>query len=251
MDQYLTVVTLLAGNLGISQESVWDLISSAGLVVKGVLLILAFFSVVSWGIILQKWRQLRRAQSESDDFLQFFWEGERLSIIYEEAENMPHSPAANVFRAGCVELRRLSSKEGKENPQSIEDVGSFAFRMGSIESLKRALDNGIGEELSKLERGLSFLATTGSTTPFIGLFGTVWGIMDSFRAISVMESTNLKVVAPGISEALIATAVGLFAAIPAVVAYNYFDNAVRVMSGDINSFSSEFLSISEKYLLRK
>ena len=184
-----------------------DLILYSGPVVKAVLLILLFFSILSWAIIFAKLRLIRLADSESRSFLRIFWEGKQFASIFAESKKLRHSPTAEIFRSAYMEL-------------------------------------------TKLERALGFLATTGSTTPFIGLFGTVWGIMDAFRGIGARGSATLAVVAPGISEALIATAAGLAAAIPAVVAYNYYINRIKVLSAQMENFSSELLNIIERHFLK-
>jgi biopolymer transport protein TolQ len=232
-------------------------VMQAGPVVKGVLLILVFFSVVSWGIIIYKFFVINSARSQSMRFLDAFWTNKRLSVIYEEARRHQKSPVAQVFRAGYLEFQRVLSTarapkvrgEPFGNP-APNDAASISTELLGIESIQRVLRRSIMEEVTRLESQLTFLATTGSTCPFIGLFGTVWGIMNAFRGIGVKSSASIGVVASGISEALIATAFGLFAAIPAVVAYNYYLNKIRVLTTEMDNFSSEFINIVERHVKR-
>ena len=228
-----------------------DLILYSGPVVKAVLLILLFFSILSWAIIFAKLRLIRLADGESRSFLRIFWEGKQFASIFAESKKLRHSPTAEIFRAAYMELTKLS--QAKSNPDSSRkgsDPTSFSMELSGVENLNRAMRQALTSELTKLERALGFLATTGSTTPFIGLFGTVWGIMDAFRGIGARGSATLAVVAPGISEALIATAAGLAAAIPAVVAYNYYINRIKVLSAQMENFSSELLNIIERHFLK-
>jgi len=231
---------------------VGDIVLNAGPMVQFVLIILLSFSVVSWAIIFSKFRLLRRADRESKKFLEFFWKNKKLPIIFGESKKIKGSPIAEVFRAGYVELNKLSKVQsdsvGRGTPG---DVTSISTELGGIDNISRALNQAVTSETNKLENALPFLATTGNTSPFIGLFGTVWGIMDAFRGIGIKGSASLAVVAPGISEALIATAAGLAAAIPAVVAYNYYLNKIRILTSDMENFSSEFLNIIERHLFRK
>lgn len=239
------------GTAGGFRGSVVDLILYSGPVVKVVLVILLFFSIFSWAIIFAKMRLIRQADKESRLFLRTFWEGKQLASIFGDSKKLRHSPTAEVFRSGYVELTKLS--QAKANPDSsrkVSDPTTLSIDLSGTENISRAMHQAATTELTKLERGLGFLATTGSTTPFIGLFGTVWGIMDAFRGIGMRGSATLAVVAPGISEALIATAAGLAAAIPAVVAYNYYINRIKVLSADMDNFSSEFLNIVERHFLK-
>jgi biopolymer transport protein TolQ len=228
-----------------------DLILYSGPVVKAVLLILLFFSILSWAIIFSKFRLIRAADNESKSFLRIFWEGKQFASIFTESKKLRHSPTAEIFRAAYLELTKLS--QAKSNPDSSRkssDPSSFSMELGGVENINRAMRQALTSQQTKLEKALGFLATTGSTTPFIGLFGTVWGIMDAFRGIGMRGSATLAVVAPGISEALIATAAGLAAAIPAVVAYNYYINRIKVLSSEMGNFSSEFLNIVERHFLK-
>jgi biopolymer transport protein TolQ len=232
-------------------------VMQAGPVVKGVIMILVFFSVVSWGIIIYKFFVINAARHESSLFLEVFWTNKRLSILYEEARRYKKSPIAQVFRAGYLEFQRVVSAarlpkartDDMGNPTPRDTAGISTELLG-VESVSRVLRRSIMEEVTRLESYLTFLATTGSTCPFIGLFGTVWGIMNAFRGIGIKSSASIGVVASGISEALIATAFGLFAAIPAVVAYNYYLNKIRVLTTEMDNFSSEFTNIVERHVKR-
>jgi biopolymer transport protein TolQ len=215
--------------------NVFRLIVEASLVVKIILLILLFFSVFSWAIIIYKRRSLKNAGLQSQRFLDIFEKSRNLSEVNEAAKRYSQSPLAWIFQAGYKELSYLA----KANPR-------ISLTPANVDSLSRALNKAANIEVSKLERLMSFLATTGSVTPFIGLFGTVWGIMDAFHKIGVQRSASLVTVAPGIAEALIATAVGLFAAIPAVIAYNAYLSRIKDLISQMEDFSAEFLGIVEK-----
>jgi biopolymer transport protein TolQ len=231
--------------------SVVDLVLYSGPVVKIVLLILLFFSILSWAIIFSKLRLIRRADKESRQFLRIFWEGKQLSTIFADSKKLRYSPTAEVFRAGYVELTKLS--QASSNPESHRkdsEGTALNIEFSGEDNISRAMRQASTTELTRLEKALGFLATTGSTTPFIGLFGTVWGIMDAFRGIGMRGSATLAVVAPGISEALIATAAGLAAAIPAVVAYNYYINRIKVLSAEMENFSAELLNIIKRHFLK-
>jgi biopolymer transport protein TolQ len=219
--------------------SLWETVTHSGPIGFGALLVLVAFSVCSWAIIVHKALALRRASTESERFLAAFWEAKRLDQMYQQSDRFPRSPIAQVFRSGYVELARL-----KKRAEGEETLG------GDIENVERALRRSHNAELTALESLTSFLATVGSTAPFIGLFGTVWGIMKAFRDIGRMGSANLATVAPGISEALIATAAGLAAAIPAVIAYNFFLSRIRVLSSEMESFSSDFLNIVKRHFFK-
>jgi biopolymer transport protein TolQ len=224
---------------------VLDLVFGAGLVVKLVLLILAYFSVVSWTIIFYKFRIIHRAAKDSERFLDFFWAKKRFETIGQGLKDYAHSPLTVLFREGYQELLKGQRKGGGQ------EESLFTTDLGGAESVARALRRATTLETQRLEKFLTFLATTGSTAPFIGLFGTVWGIMDSFRGIGQTGSASLAVVAPGISEALVATAIGLVAAIPAVVGYNHFVNKVNILTGEMDNFSQEFLNIIERMMRRR
>jgi len=204
-------------------DSAIQLVLQAGLVVKGVLLILLFFSVVSWAIIFFKQRYFSRANKESEQFLRAFRSNRDSKGIYQATRALTVSPIANLFKAVYTDELHKEKSEMKR----------LLRRYGALES-------------AKLEKYLNFLATTGSTTPFIGLFGTVWGIMNSFRNIGSAGAASLAVVAPGIAEALIATAAGLAAAIPAVIAFNYYLSTARRMIIEMEDFSEELLDFFAK-----
>jgi len=233
----------LSGAFG---SDILQMVLHAGPVVKLVLLILCLFSILSWTIIFMKWRLFRRAREENTLFLELFWESTALNKIYGESDQYVFSPVAQLFRAAYSEIMRL----GKiQNPGGAKD-GSAAM-MPMLDVVERSLKKTALDQANTLERALSFLATTGNTTPFIGLFGTVWGIMESFRNIGLRGAANLAVVAPGISEALIATAAGLAAAIPAVVAYNYFSSKLSGLRNEMDLFSADFLSLVERQIAKK
>ena len=220
--------------------------ATTGLVVKLVLLVLLYFSVVSWAIIFYKLLQVHRANNESERFLEFFWKAKRFDAINAQLDRFTNSPLTILFNEGYGELKKLMEKdEEKEDPTVI------STDLGGIDNISRALRRATTKEITRLEKYLTFLATTGSTAPFIGLFGTVWGIMTAFKGIGETGSASLAVVAPGIAEALIATAIGLVAAIPAVMGYNHFQNKIRVLSGEMDSFSTEFLNIVQRTFTKK
>ena len=229
------------------QGEVWELVLHAGPVAKFVLLLLVLLSVACWGIALFKYLSVRAAINESVEFLNIFWDTPQFSRTYQAAQEFQQSPLAEIFRCGYMEFER--SKKMRKRPPSDEsapDADPPSAQFFGTGNLKRTLDQAFTSELARLEKNLGLLATTGSTAPFIGLFGTVWGIMDSFRMIGLKGSANLATVAPGISEALIATAFGLVAAIPAVVAYNYFMGKIKMISSEMENFSAEFLNIIER-----
>ena len=226
----------------------WLLIMQASPTVKLVLVVLVMMSLICWFIIGAKLFRLGRATRQSNRFLDIFWESgrghgssawnsERLESIYSQLAMVNTSPLAKVFHAGYVELARV--------------LGSAGARGGAAEmdNVERALRRASINEVTILETMVPFLATTGSTAPFVGLFGTVWGIMNSFIEIGGQKSASLDVVAPGIAEALIATAVGLVAAIPAVMAYNYFLRRIHVLQTEMDAFQSDYLNIVRRHFL--
>lgn len=218
-----------------------DLVLQAGPIVKLVLLILVYFSLVSWAIIFYKFRVIQQAIKDSDRFLDFFWAKKRFDIIGQGVRDFTNSPLAILFREGYHELLQFK----KRSTAGVE-ADELSADLGGTGNVARALRRATTQETHRLEKYLTFLATTGSTAPFIGLFGTVWGIMDAFQGIGQTGSASLAVVAPGISEALVATAIGLAAAIPAVMGYNHFLNKVNVLIGEMDNFSQEFLNIVER-----
>jgi biopolymer transport protein TolQ len=228
------------------QEGLVTMVTGAGPVVQLVLYILILFSVFSWGIIFYKLRQVRVARRQSQRFIEIFWDTKNLTTIHTASQELKQSPVAQVFRAGYQELVRLTRAKRQNTPGEAE----ITTELGGIENVERAMKRAANQEITRLERALTFLATTASATPFIGLFGTVWGIMTAFRGLSVTQSSSIQAVAPGIAEALIATATGLVAAIPAVIAYNHFARQIRVLSAEMENFSSEFLNIAERHFLK-
>jgi biopolymer transport protein TolQ len=217
-----------------------ELIKHATAVGKGVLILLALFSLLSWAIIIYKSIAIMLARRTSDRFLNVFWESRRLDEVYDLSQRSKRSPVAQVFGAGYVELSRIKN-QAKD---------SSTGWLGDMQSIERSLGRARTNELTRLENLLPFLATTGSAAPFIGLFGTVWGIMESFRNIGAKGAANLATVAPGIAEALIATAVGLAAAIPAVMAYNFFLRKVKVLHVEMDSFANDFLNIIKRHFFK-
>jgi len=233
-----------------TSNDIVQMILQAGPMVRFVLLLLLFFSIASWAIIFAKHRYIRKARKESADFLGLFWNSHGLSEAFAASKRFQHSPIARVFRVAYVELTKVNKSQSSSGGDDVTDEASLSQEMIAVDNVKRALRRAVNMELTGLVKALPFLATTGNTTPFIGLFGTVWGIMNAFRGIGVMGSASLAVVAPGISEALIATAAGLAAAIPAVVAYNYFTNKVHVLESEMHNFSADFLNLVERDLIR-
>jgi biopolymer transport protein TolQ len=216
------------------------LIAHSGPVARAVLLLLLVFSLVSWAIILYKGASLHRARSQSATFLDVFRRSAKFSEVNAVCPQLRASPLVGVFQAGYIEVNQQVRGGAAPAP------GSGRPTVRSLESLSRSLARAAGVEVNRLERRLSFLATTASVTPFVGLFGTVWGIMDAFADIGRMGSANLAVVAPGISEALVTTAMGLFAAIPAAVFFNVFTSRVKVLGSMVDDFALEFLNIVER-----
>jgi biopolymer transport protein TolQ len=206
-----------------------DMISASGPVAKLVLLVLLLASLFSWAVIVSKWSVFRRARVQSGRFLRAFRKAPRFQDMAAVAEQFKPSPLVNVFEGVVDELR----KQG-------------AAGVRNVPSVQRAAQIASSEELSRFERRLPWLATTGNVTPFIGLFGTVWGIIDAFHGLGTASAASLRAVAPGISEALITTAAGLFAAIPAVIAYNYFVNEIRQFGARMDDFTLELVNMVER-----
>ena len=229
------------------------MITNAGLMVQLVLLLLLFFSITSWAIIIIKYRYLRKAIKESILFTDFFWTNRDFSDAFKKARQLSGSPVARIFRVGYLELKKLSlsgiSVNAETQKKQESEILSLNSKFAGTDNLKRALRRAINTETTRMMQMVPFLATTGNTTPFIGLFGTVWGIMNSFHGIGLRGSASLAVVAPGISEALVATAAGLAAAIPAVIAFNYFMQKIRIIESELQSFSADFLNIIERDVL--
>ncbi len=225
--------------------NVLDMILDSGPMVQFVLLLLLFFSVVSWAIILTKYRLIKRSRRENELFLDQYMKINKLSEVFPESKKFKYSQIAKVFRAGYTELVKIAGLR-KDSISDTDPETSWSADIRGLDNIERALNRAYDSEATKLESLLVFLATTGSASPFIGLFGTVWGIMNAFKGIGVKGAATLAVVAPGISEALIATAAGLAAAIPAVIFYNYYNNKIKNIMVETDSFSSEFLNIVER-----
>ncbi len=223
------------------------MIIGAGPMVKFVMLLLLVFSLASWTIVIMKHLLFKKARVETEFFIDTFWKSKNLSDAYKTAKEIPHSPEASIFILGFHELQKLGrsrvSKQGEEDTLEMQVAG--------MDNLKRALRKAESKQSTRLGSYLSFLATTGSAAPFIGLFGTVWGIMTSFQEIGMRGSASLAVVAPGISEALVATAAGLAVAIPAVIFYNYFSNQLSDLENNMQGFSADFLNLVERDLLSR
>lgn len=233
------------GSLGLSGSfsgSLLGMVLGAGLVVKFVLLVLFIFSVVSWAIIFLKYRSFRRIKKENEAFYDEYLKSSKLSEVVPAARKYAFSTTAEVFRTGYQELTKTNPVAADASDDADE------ISLSSMDNLERSMHKACNREATKLESALDFLATTGSASPFIGLFGTVWGIMETFKGIGARGSATLAVVAPGISEALIATAAGLAAAIPAVIFYNYFLNQSKNIVQDMENFASELLNIVERYM---
>lgn len=225
------------------------LIANATWIAKSVLLILLLFSAVSWGIILYKLWQYRRAGRNTRMFLQVFRKSTKFSEVQAICASVAASPLVGIFQAGYAELNmQLRRDPASKTPDADARPSAVAARptLKSVDAVDRALLRATTVEVARLEKGVPFLATTASITPFIGLFGTVWGIMEAFSRIGAEGSTSLAVVAPGIAEALVTTAAGLFAAVPAVYFYNECTNRVKESANEMDDFSLEFLNISER-----
>ncbi len=237
------------------QHDVVQMVLHAGPMVKFVLFVLLLFSVISWMIIYVKFRLFSKGARETVYFMELFTENTRLKDIYAAGKEFTYSPIARLFGAGYAELIRIQKIQGASKSQQGQKNGGESLYLRSpkaiINNLERTLKKSTLDQLNRLERSTGFLATTGNTAPFIGLFGTVWGIMASFRSISLKGSANFAVVAPGICEALIATAFGLFAAIPAVVAYNYFTQKTSAVGAEMDIFTSDFLTMVERQFFKE
>ncbi len=218
---------------------------SASPVVQFVLLLLIFMSIFSWAIMLQKKGQFEAVEKANEPFEEKFWKGSSLEDIAESVKDHETSNLATVFKSGFLELKKIA-----ESSLAKTSEGSSIPMLSGIDNLQRALSKAIDSEVSKLESRLSFLATVGSVSPFVGLFGTVWGIMAAFQKIGATGSASLAVVAPGISEALIATAIGLFAAIPATIGYNLYVTKIKRQELVLNNFAADFLNIAKRNFFR-
>ncbi len=240
-DQAIDTIEL-AGSVADADLSIIGLMLRADVIVKIVIVVLLLASVWSWAIIIEKFTRFRRLATESDAFEEAFWSGGSLEDLYDRVGEQPGSPVALLFAAAMREWRR-STARGLGRAGTLQ--AGLQDRIGQVMQLT------MNREVQALERYLGFLATVGSTAPFIGLFGTVWGIMNSFQAIALSKNTSIAVVAPGIAEALFATALGLVAAIPAVVAYNKFSADLGRYANRMESFAGEFSAILSRQLEEK
>ena len=217
--------------------SIWGLFLAADMVVKAVMLMLVLASIWSWAIIFEKLKTIRKENRLADDFEDEFWSGGAIDRLYDDLGAEPDGMMPRVFSAAMREWRRTGARgNGEKNSVSIN------------QRIDRTMAVTISKEISLMEKGMTFLASVGSVAPFVGLFGTVWGIMNSFQSIAQSKNTSLAVVAPGIAEALFATALGLAAAIPAVVAYNRFSSQIENLASRLETFSGEFSTILSRQL---
>ena len=224
-----------------------SLVARSGPIAKFVLSLLLLLSVVSWSIVLLKWLEVSRARRQTKSFLDIFRRSAKFSEVHAVCRTLERSPLVGLFQAGYAELNaQMRGPQAAAQADSRAPSGVGRPTLKSLDAVDRALLRAAAVEVNRLENHVPFLATTASIAPFIGLFGTVWGIMTSFQAIGAVGSTNLAVVAPGIAEALIATAVGLFAAIPAAYFYNHFIHEVKVLASEMDDFALEFLNICER-----
>jgi len=231
---------LLQSSLG----SFWSLIAQSGPIAQAVLLVLLFFSILSWTIIIKKHKFYKEIEQQSFEFHEDFQQSSSLSEIYRDCERYPMSPLAGIFKSGYQELNHRV-QTAKSEDESSKEAQRQAVALG-ISGLERTLKKAAMGEMVGMERSLSWLATTGAVTPFIGLFGTVVGIINAFQGLGQGSTTTIQAVAPGISEALVATAAGLFAAIPAVIGYNHFITRLRHFGVEMDDFSVEFLNLIER-----
>jgi biopolymer transport protein TolQ len=217
----------------------WHLIANASFVVKAVMLLLVAVSFMSWMFIFRKWFTIQRASGQTEKFEREFWSGNDVNALYQGAVNARHSIGSleRIFEAGYREFTKLRAQRGTEASVMVDGA-------------RRAMRATYQREMDYLERHLAFLASTGSVSPYVGLFGTVWGIMHAFRSLSSVAQATLAQVAPGIAEALVATAIGLFAAIPAVVAYNRFSHDIDRLAIRFESFMEEFSNILQRQAAR-
>ena len=231
----------LSGSIAHTDLTLWGMFLQADLVVKTVIIMLIVASFWCWGIIFDKWLSFKNAQMRANRFEKEFWSAQELDSFYERTKKKRiRHPYAEVFLAAMEEWYR--SQKGARNNETMGQRLGLRDRMFQIMQVTR------NRELDRLSSGIGFLATVGSSAPFIGLFGTVWGIMNSFQSIALSQNTSLAVVAPGIAEALFATAIGLFAAIPAVIAYNKFAGELDKFDGRLDDFSVEFNTLLSRQL---
>ena len=229
------------------EHDVVSLVARSGPVAKVVLIILVLFSVLSWAITVFKWLEFRRAKAHTSSFLEVFRKSSKFSEVQAVCRTLTSSPLVGLFQSGYAELTAQMRPASQGSSSETKPAASGQRpTLRSLDAIDRALLRAAAVELNRLERRVTFLATTASISPFIGLFGTVWGIMSAFQAIGATGASNLAIVAPGIAEALIATAAGLFAAIPAVYFYNLFTYRVKLFASDMDDFALDFLNICER-----
>lgn len=231
------------------QLSITDMVLHAGPVGQLVMFTLLIFSIVSWTIVFTKARLFKKVRLDSEDFLETFWSSANLNEALVAAEDFDYSPEAEVFITGFNELQKINKIRSRKETGTVGE--SLDMQLATMDNLKRAVRKAESRKMNFLGKNLPFLATTGSATPFIGLFGTVWGIMVSFHDIGQRGSASLAVVAPGISEALVATAAGLAVAIPAVIFYNHFSNQLDHIQSEIDDFTTDFLNLVERDMISR
>ena len=219
--------------------TIWGLFAEADLVVQAVLVLLLLASFWTWAIIFEKWLRMRRLKTRAEDFEEDFWSGGSLDDLYEQMDQRPSDPMSAIFVSAMKEWRRSTARGGLESDRN---------RASLQQRIERVMDITLGREMQRLERQMIFLASVGSSAPFIGLFGTVWGIMNAFTSIAASKNTTLVVVAPGIAEALFATALGLVAAIPAVIGFNKLSTDLGRYGGRLDAFAGEFAAIPSRQL---
>lgn len=232
--------TTLAGSVPVHDFSMFGLFAHADFLVKGVIILLFLASIISWGIIINKLTTYRKIRAKTTKFEKVFWSGRLLDEIYDRIRDFNDHPIAAVFVAAMQEWKRRGAEDTAAKDSHL--------RAGIKERIFQAMQVARNRGVEEMEKNLSFLATVGSAAPFIGLFGTVWGIMSSFQSIAISKNTTLAVVAPGIAEALFATAVGLFAAIPAMIFYNMFSSDLNRIVGKVDDFSSELDALLSREL---
>jgi biopolymer transport protein TolQ len=243
LDQMSGAVQSAADSVGMTHDlSVWALFLQADWIVKAVMIMLLMASIWSWAIIIQKLVRLRSLRAQAKQFEETFWSGGSLEDLFDRIQNRPADPMASIFVAAMREWRRSAAKGL---------LTTEALRESLRDRIERVMNIALGREMDQLERYMTFLASVGSAAPFVGLFGTVWGIMNSFAAIAGSKNTSLAVVAPGIAEALFATALGLVAAIPAVLAFNKLNNDITRYGNRLEAFAGEFGAILSRQLEEK
>jgi biopolymer transport protein TolQ len=231
---------------GAIDTDLFSLIMAMDPVAMGTMAVLLLFSIISWAIIFEKWRAISSAKSKARAFLNVFRKSTRFSEVQQQCQKIKGGPMVGMFQAGYSELRYQLNASMESMVEGAKTVVRGRAKISNLEGVNRALQRAQSVEINKLERSLNFLATTAGATPFIGLFGTVWGVIRAFQDIGAAGSTSLATVAPGIADALIVTATGLFAAIPALIGYNSLLNKIKVLASEMDDFSLEFISVTER-----